>query len=236
MEIKKSASELARGLMLTEYQGVLSTHSVDSPGYPFGSIVPYCFDRLGQPVILISRIAQHTKNIWENPKVSLLVAEGQADDSQAVGRVTYLGDAILMSIVDNDISERYYRFFPQSRDYHKTHDFDFYTLESYRVRYIGGFGKIHWIEKQEFLLANPFNAEDEVQMLKHMNQDHVEAMRHYCADKNILIEDDTDPVMVGIDSEGFNLRVGQRLHRFTFNESVKNSMQVRKALVDMARE
>lgn len=59
-----------RGLLLREYHGVLSTHPVDTPGYPFGSIVPYCLDRRGYPEILISRIAQHTKNIQADPKLS----------------------------------------------------------------------------------------------------------------------------------------------------------------------
>lgn len=53
----------ARKLLLSEYQAILSTHSVDVSGYPFGSVVPYCLNKNGEPIILISSIAQHTKNI-----------------------------------------------------------------------------------------------------------------------------------------------------------------------------
>ncbi len=57
------AAKHARELLLKEYRGVLSTHSKSMPGFPFGSVVPYCLDEQGRPLILISRIAQHTHNL-----------------------------------------------------------------------------------------------------------------------------------------------------------------------------
>ncbi len=83
----------ARELLLKEYRGVLSTHSKSMPGFPFGSVVPYCLDEQGRPLILISRIAQHTHNLQKDPKCSLLVGEREAEDVQAVGRLTYLAEA-----------------------------------------------------------------------------------------------------------------------------------------------
>lgn len=83
----------ARELLLKEYRGALATHSKAMPGFPFGSVVPYCLDAEGRPLILISRIAQHTHNLQKDPKCSLLVGEREADDVQAVGRLTYLAEA-----------------------------------------------------------------------------------------------------------------------------------------------
>lgn len=83
----------ARELLLKEYRGVLSTLSKSMPGYPFGSVVPYCLDAQGHPVILISRIAQHTHNLQKDPKCSLLVGERDAEDVQAVGRLTVMAEA-----------------------------------------------------------------------------------------------------------------------------------------------
>lgn len=83
----------ARELLLKEYRGALSTLSKAMPGFPFGSVVPYCLDAEGRPLILISRIAQHTHNLQKDPKCSLLVGEREADDVQAVGRLTYLAEA-----------------------------------------------------------------------------------------------------------------------------------------------
>ncbi len=75
MSKNNQAALKARTLFNTRCDGVLSTHSIDLPGYPFGSITPYCFNRHGQAVILISTIAQHTKNIKANNKVSLIAFE-----------------------------------------------------------------------------------------------------------------------------------------------------------------
>lgn len=234
MNIEKKSKD-ARNLLLSEYQAVLSTHSVDVTGYPFGSIVPYCLNKEGLPIILISTIAQHTKNIIANPKVSLIVTEAGADDSQTVGRVTYVGDVELIDEKDIDSVERYYNYFPHSRDYHLTHDFNFYAIKPVRVRFIKGFGQIYWVEKDDFLLANPFSFDEEKQMLDHMNADHLDAIRDYCDFCTIYYKEPQLPEMVGIDSEGFHLRVGSRIHRINFIEPVTTAGAVRKALVEMAK-
>src|SRR6266566_1497056 len=89
---KKSA---ARELFLQQSSGVLATLSIDVPGYPFGSVTPYCVDNQCRPVIYISHIARHTKNIIADSRVSLTVVEdnGGSDDVQAQGRVTCIADA-----------------------------------------------------------------------------------------------------------------------------------------------
>lgn len=233
--MKDEKARQARAILLSEYQAILSTHSVDVEGYPFGSVVPYCLNQEGNPVILISSIAQHTKNILSNPKVSLIATEGGTDDLQAVGRITYIGNAEKLNDDDSDSMERYYSYFPQSRGYHKTHDFDFYKIQPVRIRFIGGFGQIYWLEKEEFLLANPFSFEEEKSMIDHMNLDHAEAIKHYCNLCKIPCSVDEASVMVGIDSEGFNLRCGARIYRVNFDEPVTTAGEVRKALVEMAK-
>jgi heme iron utilization protein len=89
----------ARRLLNHQSVGVLSTQSLDVEGYPFGSIAPYALDYSGQPLLLISEIAQHTRNIKQNNKVSLTVFERYADDPQAGGRLTWIGDAVLVNPV-----------------------------------------------------------------------------------------------------------------------------------------
>lgn len=235
MKQTKKAKE-ARKLLLSEYQGILSTISVDVEGYPFGSVVPYCLNKAGKPVILISNIAQHTKNISSDPRVSLIATESKVDDGQTAGRITYIGDAIKLDSNDTESMARYYQYFPQSRDYHKTHNFDFYLIEPVRIRYIGGFGEIYWLEKEKFLLNNPFSFEEEKSMTEHMNTDHTDAIKHYCHLNKINFSEEILPVMVGIDSEGFNLRTGERIHRINFEESVTTATEVRKAMVVMAKK
>ncbi len=231
---KELKAKEARKLLLSEYQGVLSTLSVDVEGYPFGSVVPYCLNKAGKPIILISSIAQHTKNILSNSKVSLIATEGGADDLQTVGRITYIANAEKMDD-DQDSIKRYYQYFPQSRDFHKIHDFDFFLLQPVRIRFIGGFGQIYWLEKDEFLLANPFSFEEEKEMIDHMNLDHAEAIKHYCNSYEISYTSKKAPVMVGIDSEGFNLCSGEKIYRINFSEPVVTALEVRKVLVEMAK-
>src|SRR5207245_1393100 len=138
----------ARRLFLQQSFGVLSTISVDVPGYPFGSVTPYCADRQCRPVIYISRIAQHTRNILADRRVSLTVfdSNGSSDDIQARGRITCIADAHPLGRDEEDTRERYFRYFPSSRQYAATHDFEFFGLDLVRIRFIGGFGQIYWIE------------------------------------------------------------------------------------------
>ncbi|NIP49877.1 MAG: HugZ family protein [Gammaproteobacteria bacterium] len=232
---EQASAKEARDLLLQQYQGILCTNSVEMPGYPFGSVVPYVIDYTGQPVILISTIAQHTKNINADNKVSLIVTETGADDIQTVGRVTYIGDATRLPDGDEYPMQRYYEYFPHTRDYHKTHDFHFYTLSLNRVRYIGGFGDIHWLDRKAFLRPNPFSFDEEQAMIRHMNNDHVDAIRHYCELYDITLKETDTPVMAGIDSEGFHLRIGRRIHRISFSKPVTTNTEVRQALVELAK-
>ncbi|MGE6791299.1 hypothetical protein SAMN05216206_0768 [Pseudomonas guineae] len=227
------AGKHARELMLKEYRGVLSTHSKAMPGFPFGSVVPYCLDAQGYPLILISRIAQHTHNLKQDGKCSLLVGERDAQDVQAVGRLTLLAEARQLQdgAQMEAAAQRYYRYFPESRGYHQAHDFDFWRLEPVRGRYIGGFGAIHWLD--QVALANPFAGDSEVNMLEHMNSDHVAAIAHYVALAGLPSQVPAE--LVGIDSEGFHLRIGQGLYWLAFPTSCNSPLEVRQALVVLAR-
>jgi putative heme iron utilization protein len=221
--------QAARRLLLQESFGVLSTISIDVAGYPFGSVTPYCVDEHCRPVILIARIAQHTKNIVADSRVSLTVMEQNqdSDDVQAKGRVTYIADAHPIPSDESRAGERYFRYFPESRQYDQTHDFEFFRLEPVRIRFIGGFGQIYWIGANEFKIENPFSAAQEARILDHMNKDHGDALRHYAGG--------LDATMIGIDTEGFDVLTPRGKRRFSFESPVKNMEEARQALVAMAR-
>ena len=68
----------ARKFLYATHSGVLSTISARLEGYPFGSIAPFVLDHDGNPLILISTIAEHTKNIQADPRVSLIAFDQQA--------------------------------------------------------------------------------------------------------------------------------------------------------------
>jgi len=225
-------ARIARQLLNRQSMGVLSTHSVDVEGYPFGSITPYMLGYNGEPIMLISDIAQHTRNIKQNPKVSLVVFEQNAIDPQASGRLTWIGDAEPLNPADTIIRRRYLRYFPSAASYFATHDFAFYTIHLRRARFIGGFGQIYWIETADMLLPNPFR-ETETQIIEHMNQDHQKALLHYCKVlKNVNV---TDVTMTGIDGEGFDLLADGRKLRIDFDSPISTMEEARATLVRLAR-
>lgn len=220
-------------LLRHSYQGVLSTHSQHLQGYPFGSVMPFCLDNQGRVVVLISALAQHTKNFKVDNKCSLLVfAEG--DDIQATARLILVGDAEIVPQDEvADVAARYYRHFPQSQDFHKVHDFSFWRIVAIKYRYIGGFGKIHWAEP--LLQANPFSAEQELDMVQHMNQDHADTFALYCQQANITVPNGAVLTMIGIDNTGFHLRVGAKIVYILFPYAVNTPLQVREVLVAMLK-
>lgn len=222
------ARQMLRGLRL----GILSTLSKKLGGYPFGSLTPYVVDHTGCPVILISTIAEHTKNIEADPRVSLLVHE-QHDDAQANARLTVVGQANRMAD-QNSLKERYLRFYPNARGYFDTHDFFFYRITPEHVRYIGGFGKIHWLNTHSLVTDLIPLAEQESGILAHMNADHQENLKHYCQLLHGLTPAQVE--MIGIDQDGFDVRADSKMLRFTFAQPVLDAQAARVALVDLARQ
>lgn len=231
---EKSARD-ARRLLQHCQHGVLSTHSVELEGYPFGSIVTYCTDASGQAVLLLSDIAQHTANIKANARVSLTIAEAH-DDPQAAGRLTLLGDMELIpDPVTSGMVDRYIRRFPASARYHETHDFAYYRLKLIKARYIGGFGRIHWVAADELNLANPFIGDAERGMVGHMNDDHVAAMLDYCRMAGVTPKENEQPQMAGIDPEGCDMLLGKQLVRIEFETTASTALEVRQAMVALVK-
>ncbi|MDT0498702.1 DUF2470 domain-containing protein [Algiphilus sp. W345] len=222
----------ARRLYAQSQQGVLSTISKSMDGFPFGSVITFAPDATGAPVILISDIAEHTRNLKADPRVSLIVLEG-GGDVQETGRLTVIGDAQRVG-ESEAVAERYYRRFPHASGYHQAHDFAFYRIRPVRIRYIGGFGRIHWYSPDQVLLANPFAGSAEDGMIRHMNADHVEAMRDYCGLAGVDCGNES-PRMSGVDANGFELFIGKRMLRFDFETPASTPVEVRQALVALAK-
>ncbi|MEW6733004.1 MAG: DUF2470 domain-containing protein [Acidobacteriota bacterium] len=222
----------ARRFLKQQSVGVLSTISVEIEGYPFGSITPYTLSNDGEPILLLSDIAQHTRNIRHNPKVSLTIFDLTAEDVQASARLTWIGDTIRLPQTDTEARRRYLSYFPSAESYFAMHDFALYRIELRRARFIGGFGQIFWIEPDKMILANPLR-EIEAGIIEHMNQDHYDALVKYCQTfKGVSA---TNVYMVGIDSEGFDLLADKRKLRFDFDTPVMDAQTARAVLVKMAR-
>ena len=223
----------AQQFLFSTNKAILSTHSAKYEGYPFGSVAPFVLNHQGMPTILISSIAEHTKNIIQNSKVSLVVFDNEAD-LQANARLTLLATAEQTDKNNELMRARYLRYLPQAEQYFDMHDFTFYTLHIGHARFIAGFGKMGWLEGIDLTIpSNPLFIE-EPSILEHMNTDHQENLKTYCQHYHQMKVGTVK--MIGIDSLGFDLRVNSdMLLRFNFSQPITNAQEARSALVFMAK-
>lgn len=223
----------ARRFVRAYHNGSLCTLSKKLEGYPFASVSPFVLDDRGNPLILISNLAEHTKNIDADSRVSLLV-QPCSEDLQAAGRVTLTGRATRLPD-KNAFADRYLRYLPQARDYFAAHDFYFYRIAVENIRYIGGFGKIHWVRPEHYA-PPPSDAllAAEEGIIAHMNADHRDNLRDYCRHRYAL--DVFEVEMVGMDYDGFDLRADGKLLRFDLPDPVTNAQEARMALVALAQQ
>ena len=223
----------ARRYLRRQCYGVLSTLSKKLDGYPFGSMVPFMLDHAARPVMYISRLAEHTKNIDSDPRASLLVHEPTAN-VQAAARLTLVGDAVRVSDNLDALRARYLNYFPDATRLIALGDFAFYRIVPLRLRYIGGFGAIHWISGEDY--APPANqlAAQEPEIVAHMNADHAQSLRDFC--RHFRQAPAHDATMVGIDCDGFDARADGGLLRFDFDQPITDGAEARGALIRMAHE
>jgi putative heme iron utilization protein len=125
--------------------GVLSTHSKSEEGYPFGSITPYIITEQGDIAIFISHLAEHTKNIEANSKVSLTIFDASdTDEPTARARITCLAIAKLAK-EDAMLRKQYFQKFPTAAVTLELPGFNFYLLQLTKIRLVAGFGQISWL-------------------------------------------------------------------------------------------
>ena len=148
-------AERARTLVAQSSTGTLCTLAVEPAGYPYGSFVTVAFEH-GDPVFLISALAEHTKNLERDARASLLVAEGGAADPLANGRVTMLGPCTRVpGTGGGGARAAFLAMHPNAAYYADFRDFAFWTLHVDSVRYIGGYGRMSWIGTAEWQTAEP---------------------------------------------------------------------------------
>ena len=240
-------AERARTLVATSNRGVLSTVAVDPAGYPFGSVATYAIDDAGRPIVFVSTMAEHTRNAAADRRASLIVTEPvpEASDPLAAGRVTLIGDLLEVGGDERPaVRDRYLARNPASAYYLDFGDFSFWRLEVRSVRYVGGYGRMSWVEAADYAgaEADPLAGEAAAGILEHMNADH--------GDSLVLMArvlggraDATGAVMTAVDRYGFDLVAGgpdgRAALRLGFDRPVATAAAVRPAmirLVERARQ
>lgn len=234
-------SERARTLLHSTKTGSLATISVDFPGYPFGSVVSYALDELGRPLLLLSDLAEHTRNLQADSRASLMATEDdRPGDVLALGRVTLIGDLSGVPADELEAVRATYLAVHPNAVYVDFGDFNFYRLDVSSVRYVGGFGHMSWVDADEYSSAQPDPLRSEqTSILEHMNNDHGDAMVVY-AKAFGGVADATGATMLTCDRYGFDLLIeapsGKQAVRIPFGAATDTPDAVRKAMIRLVTE
>jgi len=231
-------AERARTMAAALGTGTLCTVAVEPAGYPYGSFVTVALAD-GHPVFLISEMAEHTKNLRRDSRASLLVAQGGAEDPLANARVTLVGEC---TPIEHPEAARatFLERHPNAGYYVDFKDFNLWRLQVAAVRYIGGYGRMSWVDADAWLAAKPDPmAEFADGIVAHMNDDHAAAMPLYCRAFS-RAGDVATATMTGIDRYGFEMSAttddGPRPVRVAFAEPISTPVQARQSLVALLNE
>ncbi len=174
-----SDAERARTLAASTTIAALATATLDHHAHPFASVAPFGIDRRGWPVLCLSALAEHSRNLVADPRASLLVAEALSPgtDPLAGGRVTLVGRAARVG--DDEVPAAralHLAANPHAAAYVDYGDFRLWRLEVERVRWVGGYGRMAWIDGHEWSAAEPDPLAPHAEaVLAHLNGDHAKA-------------------------------------------------------------
>ena len=231
------ASRLTRSLLRRSRQGALATLMAGS-GDPYCSLVNVASHADGSPILLISRLALHTKNILADTRVSLMLDERAAGDPLEGARIMLAGRAEEAS---GDLAailrRRYLNAHPSAEAFVDFKDFSFFRIVPSGAHLVAGFGRIIDLTPVQFLTdigdAGEL-LEAEPGAVEHMNEDHREAMNLYAT--RLLGAESADWGCTGCDPDGMDLQAGTATLRLDFPERVTGGGALRKMLVRLAGE
>lgn len=230
-------SRLAKSLLRRSRQGALATLMAGT-GDPYCSLVNVASAPDGSPILLISRLAVHTRNILADARVSLMLDERAPGDPLEGARIMLAGRA---EEADNDDREmlrrRYLNAHPSAEAFVDFKDFSFFRIRASGAHLVAGFGRIIDLKPEQFLTdISDATAlvEAEQGAVEHMNEDHREAMNLYAA--KLLGAGSADWRCTGCDPEGFDLQAGSVALRLEFPARVTTPGDLRKVLVKLAEQ
>jgi hypothetical protein len=230
-------SRVTKSLLRRSRQGALATLMAES-GDPYCSLVNIAVHADGSPILLISRLAVHTKNILADSRVSLMLDERVAGDPLEGARIMLAGRA--EEARDDDaaaLRRRYLNAHPSAEAFVEFKDFSFFRINPSGLHLVAGFGRIIDLKPAQFLTDISGAAallEAEQGAVEHMNEDHREAMNLYAT--KLLGGEAASWRCTGCDPEGIDMQAGAATLRLEFPERVTSGTELRKMLVRLAAE
>lgn len=220
--------------------GVLSTHSVNSPGFPFGSLVGFAPEADGNVLLFVSALAMHTRNILADARASLHLSSGEPE-VLASPRVTILGSVGPLQPPIEPARGLYIDHHPEARRWLDFGDFRLLRLRVERAYYVAGFGSMGWIDGSAYAAAevDPL-IEHADGIIEHMNSDHADAVLLYARVFGGV--DAHRATLVSVDRLGMRI-VAQAIDsdetetlRVAFPAECRTTDAVRKATIELLRE
>ena len=228
-------SDIVRSLLRRSRQGALAT-LMPNKGDPYCSLVATASAPDGAPLLLISRLAIHTKNILADARVSLMLDERIAGDPLEGARVMLAGVARQIEGDAATVSRRrYLAAHPKAEMFADFPDFSFFRIDVQGAHLVAGFGRIVDLRPSSFLTdvdqANELIAA-EPDIVAHMNADHRDTLNLYAT--KLLGAESGEWHCTGCDPDGLDLHIGPHTLRLPFPRRVNDSVALRKVLKELA--
>lgn len=230
-----AAGPEVRGMLRRASAAALATRLHDS-GEPYASLVLLACDWAGQPLLLLSDLAEHSRNLAAESRLSLLVDETPPGPDRLAGtRASVQGTA---EIADEPaLKARFVRRHPSAAGYAEFSDFHLYRVTVHRAHLVAGFGRIDWVKGAD--IAYPVDGcqaliDAEERIAAHMDEDHRDAMAAMAQTLQGAAAGDWR--MAGVDPEGCDLIADDgRLCRVPFDKAVMDPEGCRVELVRLTR-
>lgn len=237
---RATAAEQARTILAGSTVGTLA--SLMDDGSPWASVVQYGVTADGTPVILVSTLALHGRNLLADKRVSLAVAGPvpKGHDPGDSGRVSISGTVEEPTGAEKEAAEKaFFDAVPSAQGYISWDDFTLYVIRPEKVRWVGGFGRMASANPAEYAEAevDPV-AKSANYAVEHMNDDHADALLAM-AKAFTGHTDATEAEALRADRYGMDLGVvtprGRVSTRVEFSEPIDAADGLRAATVDLAR-
>jgi len=228
----KEPGLVARRLIRTGRQATLATLDTETGGGPYASLTLTACGHDAAPLMLLSDLARHSRNLAADDRVSLLFAKSSRD-AIAQGRVSVVGRAEACG--DPLLRNRFLAHHANARSFAEFADFRLYRVELDSAHLVGSFGNIHTLDRSEVIFdtsASGAMAAAEAEIIEHMNADHAELVNLYA--HNLIGRPGMDWRLTGIDPEGIDLGRNDADARLDFNNVVNGPDEARATLVQLA--
>jgi len=223
-----------RRLIRASRSAILSTSLISANGWPYGSLVTVAIAMDGSPLLLFSTLSDHTRNIEQDNRASLLFERASGYSNPQRGpRVALLGK--IRRTKSRAHEKRFLNIHPEATDYAGFGDFRFFRMTIDRAHWVGGFAQAQWLSGR-FIVSNgkavKAISKEAASIVQHMNEDHADTLDLYV--NKILKRRGKGWKMIGIDPDGIDMMLKHRFARLSFARPIVSVDCARATLVELA--